>query len=457
MKDHKHPSSFRDPSGYVFVEKDIIYRRVNGSYLNTFSKLVESGLYDNLVDKGWLIPHEITEKEDDFFIIKPEQLSLITYPYEWSFSQLKDAALLTLRVHKSALHYGMLLKDATAFNVQFHKGNPVFIDTLSFDVYKHGTPWGAYGQFCRHFLAPLLLMKHVSPDLNKLHVSFLDGVPLDIASKMLPTKTHFSLFIKANIHMHAKAFNKYKGTFETNKKPTISLHTQNNIIQNMIDYISKLTLNSETEWGDYYTLSNYDDEGFRVKETTVKRWIKKYALKNIWDIGGNNGHFSRHLQSDCDTIICSDIDPMAVDVNYRTVKKNNEKNIFPLLIDYTNQSPGIGFANEERTPFHHRIQKLQVDCILALALIHHLAISANCTFEMLANSFSGISEWLLIEFVHPDDSWVNKLLQSKREARNLFDYYNKQEFETIFEQFYDVREILDIPTSKRTLYLMAKK
>lgn len=453
----RHPASFRDPSGYIFTENGKTYRRVNPSYFSTFAQCNKTGLYDALIEKGWLIPHELIEKNVEYITLKPEHLSLITYPHEWSFSQIKDAALLTLRIHEIALHSGMVLKDANAFNVQFHQGKPVFIDTLSFAPYNNGDPWGAYGQFCRHFLSPLLLMKYISPDFNKLHISYLDGVPLDIASNMLPAKTHFSPFIKTNIHMHAKAFNKHKNSFDTDKKPCLPLRAQLNIVQNMIHYISGMSLNTETEWGDYYDITNYDQQGFEFKEATVNELIKKYGLRNIWDIGGNNGHFSRLVQNNCDTIICSDIDPVAVNENYLTAQKNNEQKIIPLIIDYTNPSPGIGFVNEERSSFQHRIKDLQIDCIMALALIHHLSISANCSFEMLAESFSAISENLLIEFVHPEDSWVEKLMQSKREARSLFNFYNRKNFEINFLRYYNILETYEVPNSYRTLYMMKRR
>jgi hypothetical protein len=456
VETNKHPSSFRDPSGYVFLENGEIYRRINSSYFQIFSKLTETGLYDNLVRKGWLIGHEQTRKEKDFLIVKPEQLGFITYPYEWCFSQIQDAALLTLHIHRKALEYGMILKDATAFNVQLHKGKPVFIDTLSFDHYNDGDPWRAYGQFCRHFLAPLLLMRHISPDLNKLQLSFLDGLPLETASKMLPLKTHFSPFIKANIHMHAKALKKHKDSFETKKNAQIPLRTHKNIIQSMINYISSLSLKRETEWGDYYSITNYDEQSFKFKENVVKRLIEKYRLAKIWDIGGNNGHFSRLIQDNCNMIICTDIDPVAVDENYKMTQKSTNKNIIPLIIDYTNPSPGVGFANKERPTFYQRIKEQDVDCVLVLALIHHLCISANCTFEMLAESFCLTCKKLLIEFIPPDDSWADKLLQSKREARSLFDYYNKHEFESVFSKFYEFVEVLDVPNSKRSLYLMER-
>lgn len=457
MLQNKHPSSFRDPSGYIFIKDGEIYRRINAGYLVTFAKLIGTGLYDKLVNEGWLVPHEIIEEKKEFVIIKPQQLGFITYPHEWSFSQVKDAALLTLRIHETALKFGMVLKDATAFNVQSYKGKPIFIDTLSFDIYKDGDPWGAYGQFCRHFLAPLLLMKYISPDLNKLQVSFLDGVPLEIASNMLPLKTHFSPFIKTNIHMHARAFNRQKNVFETDKKPHIPLRTLLNIVQDMISYISELSLDAETEWGDYYDIKNYDEEGFKFKEAMVKEWIERYGLTTVWDLGGNNGHFSRLIQNSCNVVLCTDIDPVAVDTNYRAAKKNNDQKIIPLIVDFTNPSPAIGFANEERPSFYHRIKSLRIDCLMALALIHHLSISSNCSFEMLAKSFSRISDKLLIEFVHPEDSWVERLLQSKREARTLFNHYNKRNFEAVFSESYEFLEVREVPNSKRTLYMMARR
>ncbi len=404
-----------------------------------------------------MLPHEIVSDTPDYKIIRPEQLALTTYPYEWCFSLLKDAALLTLNTHLTALEYGMVLKDASAFNVQFHNGKPVFIDTLSFDTYHNGDPWTAYGQFCRHFLAPLLLMRYISPDLNKLQIPFLDGIPLEVASVMLPTRTHFSPMIKANIHMHAKAHKKHKQTFATKHTPQLPLDTHKNMIVSMISFVENLTLNSKTEWGDYYRITNYADDGFKFKEETVRIWIQKYSLKKIWDIGGNNGHFSRLLQDHCDMIICTDIDPVAVDVNYRTIQKKREHKIIPLLIDYTNPSPGLGFDNKERTSLFCRIQDLEIDCVMALALIHHLSISSNCTFEMLASSLSETAKHLLIEFVDPTDSWADKLLSSKRSARDLFAFYNKQNFEAVFSQYYKFVEAVDIPKSKRSLYFMARK
>ncbi len=186
------PSSFRDPSGFVFRHAGEVYRQVNAGYAGQFEHFLSSGLYDALVSKGYLIAHEdvsdpdIPRAPDCHRILKPRAIPYISYPYEWSFSQLKDAAMLTLRIQTVALKHGFVLKDASAYNIQFDQGRPVFIDTLSFETYQEGAPWVAYRQFCQHFLAPLALMARIDVDLGKLLTTHIDCVPLSLASRLLP-------------------------------------------------------------------------------------------------------------------------------------------------------------------------------------------------------------------------------------------------------------------------------
>ncbi len=452
--DNRDPSSFRDPSGFVFVESGVVRRQVNQSYYPKFDKLMSSGLYARLTASGRLVKHELLAEGPEHKIIQPDQLPFVSYPYEWSFSQLKDAALLTLAVHLESLDHGMVLKDATAFNVQFANGSAVFIDTLSFDFYRDGAPWVAYGQFCRHFLAPLLLMKHVALDLVRLQALFLDGVPLEVASAMLPRRTHWSPTIQANIHLHARSLARHKGQFSSDRQGNLSLAAQRNIVVSLTRYLEALTLEASSEWGDYYSIANYDEAAFKFKEATVSRWIRESGLRKLWDIGGNDGHFSRLVQEHCDRILCTDIDPLAVEKNYLHCKAHREGKILPLVVDYTNPTPGLGYGNRERKALRERIGAFQPDGILALALVHHLSLSNNCSFEMLAESLAGTSPHLIIEFVEPSDSWAAKLLQSKRDARHLFDFYNRRNFERVFSNHYQIVETAEVPGSERTLYLM---
>ncbi|MCK4638399.1 MAG: hypothetical protein KAT33_03170, partial [Bacteroidales bacterium] len=186
--------SFRDPSGFLFKENGKIYRRINKVYADDYEQLMFSGLYNKLVENHLLIPHietELKSADDDLLykIIQPELVQFISYPYEWSFSQLKDAALTTLNIQKISMEHGMSLKDSTAYNIQFWNGKPVLIDTLSFEKYKEGEPWVAYKQFCQHFLLPLVLMSYTDIRLNQLFRIYIDGIPLDLGAKLLPRKT----------------------------------------------------------------------------------------------------------------------------------------------------------------------------------------------------------------------------------------------------------------------------
>ncbi|MFB3123196.1 MAG: SAM-dependent methyltransferase, partial [Candidatus Binatia bacterium] len=165
------PSSFRDPSGYLFVKDGVLYRRIHRSYKDNYEHLMQSGLYRILTERQLLIPHEEVGKPDYttdgiYLDIKPKPIPFVSYPYEWSFSQLKQAALLTLEVQKESLLRGMTLKDASAYNVQFYEGKPIFIDTLSFEQHEEGKPWVGYKQFCEHFLAPLALTSYRDIRLN---------------------------------------------------------------------------------------------------------------------------------------------------------------------------------------------------------------------------------------------------------------------------------------------------
>ena len=184
MPDQVIPSSFRDPSGFLFLHNELLYRQVNECYQSHYDHLLESGLYENLVEQGLIVAHdevslEFARSNGAYKIIKPQLVPFISYPYEWSFSQLKDAALTTLAIQKKALDFGMSLKDCSAYNIQFLEGKPVLIDTLSFEKHVEGQPWIAYRQFCQHFLAPLALMAHTNIQLSRLSSVYIDGVPLD--------------------------------------------------------------------------------------------------------------------------------------------------------------------------------------------------------------------------------------------------------------------------------------
>jgi len=451
-------SSFRDPSGTVFSRGGRLLRQVNLCYRAQYEALMGSGLYKTLTDKKLLVPHSEADEEGldggAFLVLEPERIPLISYPYEWCFGQLKDAALTTLRIHKLALEKDMILKDASAYNIQFTRGRAALIDTLSFDFYREGEPWAAYGQFCRHFLAPLFLTAYTDIRLSQLLRVYIDGIPLDLASGLLRGKGGFA--VRAHIHWHARSVKNHARAGKSGEAPPrvlkVSKFNMSAMIDSMIKIIEKLKLPGiQTEWGDYYSRTNYSEEAADEKKRTVAEYLGAVSPAVTWDFGANDGTYSRLalLGGGC-FAAAFDIDPIAVERNYTQVKRSGE-NMLPLLLDLTNPSPAIGFGNAERGSLDMRQTP---DCVLMLAVIHHLAISNNLPFKIIAEWLGSVCRSLIIEFVPKTDSQTQILLANRDD---IFPDYTEEGFEAAFGEYFVIAKKHALSENGRVIYLMEKK
>jgi hypothetical protein len=451
----REASSFRDPSGYLFWRNGKIFRCVLDKYERQFTEARASGLFDQCVANGLLLPFTVSDApapEPCLAVLEPRQLPFVSYPYEWSFEQLQDAALRTLDVHLAALEKGMLLKDASAYNIQFVDGKPVLIDHLSFDLVSDHGAWPAYGQFCRHFLAPLALMAYVDLGAARMLQLYIDGIPLEIASQLLPRKTKWKFGLATHLHMHAKLSTKHAGARTSTKTKSLSAQQLSALAHSLRSTVKNLSpAGKATEWGAYYSDTNYTAQAFEAKHALVREMVAAIKPKSLWDIGGNDGHFSRTLTDLAERIVCLDIDPVAVASNYRTCRKQDLKNVLPLVHDICNPSPGIGFANTERKPL---LKRDRPDLVIALALIHHIAISNNVPFADLARALAALTSHVVIEFVGKDDSQVQRLLVNRRD---IFDSYTEESFADAFRPYFDVIERKPIPDTHRVLYLLKTK
>jgi len=456
------PSSFRDPSGFVFRHEGEVYRQINQIYAEDYRHLMDSGLYERLERAHLLIPHQETEihpiSEAGVIVIRPDQVPFISYPYEWPFSLLKEAALVTLKVQKIALQMGMSLKDASAYNIQMYTGRPTLIDTLSFERYQEGQPWSAYRQFCQHFLAPLALMSRRDVRLGMLSRVYLDGIPLDLASRLLPARTRLNIKLLTHIHLHARFQNRYAGKPEAAKQgkdlsKKMSQTALTGLVENLRAIVHQLDWEpGSTEWDDYYDNTNYSSAAFQHKREIIAAWLERRIRPGmVWDLGANNGTFSRIASQQGAFTVAFDVDASAVERNYRTVRQAGEANLLPLLLDLTNPSPSIGWRNRER---ENIFERGPADAVLALALIHHLAISNNVPLARLAQFFRDTGRWLIIEFVPKSDSQVQRLLQSRKD---IFPHYTEPDFEAAFGQYFILREKAPIQDSARTLYLLENR
>lgn len=451
-----HPASFKDPSGFIFQAEGTIYRQVNQSYAAAYDKLMSGGLYQQLVSRKQLISHQelpenITQSPEWYKTLQPAVVPFISYPYEWSFEQLRDAALLTLSILKTALDHGMILKDATPFNIQFIEGRPVFIDTLSFDTYDHTRPWVAYRQFCQCFLFPLYLEHYLKKDVQKILSVYIEGIPVDVTARLLPWKSNLNLGVWLHVYLQntVQRGSKKEGgnavQFQKKKLLDLVSHLES-ILQRFPEERTY-----KTTWNNYYDDTILSQEYLQEKEKIVRQYVEGLTVRRALDIGANDGYFSKILAASGIPVIATDIDGQCINRLYREVRKKNIPNILPLVVDVSNPSPAIGFHNKERAAFFDRID---TDLVLALALVHHLVIGKNIHLPLVADWLKDIAPRLIIEFVPKEDEKVKQMLKSRED---IFHDYTKADFERYFSRYFDILKQQSVPGTHRTLYFMQRK
>lgn len=420
---------------------------------------MKSGLYDRLVRESLLIPHReiktLKTVNVGSLIIEPVEIPFISYPYEWCFSQLKDAALITLKIQKIAIEYGMILRDASSFNIQMYNGKPIFIDTLSFAIYEEGKPWFAYKQFCEHFLAPMSLIAYVDSRLSRLLHQYLDGIPLDLAVRLLPwtKKLHQGLLLHLVFHSHSQ---KHRSKIETGvsklyfpKSSLMGLITSLESTVRSIKWTPRKTM-----WSQYNKANkvrSYRESSLLDKKKIVEKYLKASRSKYIWDLGANTGEFSRLASTLGIFVVSIDNDASVIENQYRNNIAEKINNILPLCIDILNPTPGLGWRNLERESFLNRPKP---DAIMALAIIHHLAIGANIPLSNLAETLFALTDKVIIEFVPKTDPQVEEMLRLRED---IFPGYTQAGFESAFGKYFSVVSSEKISDSKRTLYLLKRK
>jgi hypothetical protein len=459
-------SSFRDPAGFLFRRDGVLYRQVNEKYRENYDQLVSSGLYDELVRRQLLVPHieaPIQPAEPDLgsLVIQPEVLPFISYPFEWCPGQLRAAGEATLEIQLVAIDHGMSLRDASAYNIQFHNGRPTLIDTLSFEPLADGAPWSAYGQYCRHFLAPLALMNHVDVKLGSLLRTELDGIPLDLASRLLPTRTRFQWGLGVHLHAHAASQRRHAehvdATPDTHKAARKPMSRR--ALIGLVESLSAATRKqrwrpAKSTWRDYYALrESYSLASMQHKTELVSDALKSVHADVVWDLGANTGHFSQ-LASDITGahVVAIEMDRSAVEIHWEELRASKEPGrVLPLVNDLTNPTPAQGWAHRERASLADRGQ---ADVVMALALVHHLAIGNNVPLSQLMEWLSTLAQTVIIEWIPKEDPMVQRLLASRED---IFDDYTTATFELAASQFFDVRRSDEIKDSVRTLFVLERQ
>jgi hypothetical protein len=439
------PGSFRDPSGSIFRKNGKIYRSIYKAGVRDFEAAQASGVYDQLIKSGILFPFQLIDTPEfapdaTIHCLSHPRLPMISYPWEWPFSLLKEAALIHLEAMEQLIPLGFWLRDASAFNVQYSGKRLCLIDTLSIGPKPPQSPWVAYGQFCSHFLAPLAMAAYCDVRTLSLWRSYMDGFPLDMATKMLPFWRRYQPGLLMHLTLHAR-FQKTSDRKEDipktkpMKRSAVSDQGLLGIIRSLKTTIKGIKWQPVSNiWDSYQDIRTYKYEDVTKKSEFVDRVVGKLKPKLVWDLGANTGEFSFIAAAKGSFVVSLEEDSACTESIYQRVSKNDTQSVLPLTMDLSNPSPNLGWNNSERASLQARGP---ADLLLALALIHHLVLSRYVPLKMVAKWFGQLSEYLIVEFVPPEDPMVKKLLI------NRYDDHHPYNLETFKSSFGDIFHFID--------------
>lgn len=465
--------SFRDRNNRVYDDGTRIYRGISDEALHNWTKISSENFFKAMMRHSKVVPTELVDGMEIPHnsaaskwpaVMSHERVPFISYPYEWSFGMLKDAALLTLDLLERSIPNGWTLKDASAYNVQWVNCRPVFIDVPSFEPYTAGDPWRGYRQFCMMFLFPLMLRAYKEIDYIPLLRSSLEGIDPSLASKILTGFSRFRKGVFGNVYLHAK-MQQRAASRDLNEAKSLTETAQGNVsrsrsfkhseamvlgtIQGLRRTINKLqTPESRTTWGSYDTDHSYAEASFDSKKSFVERHAAEKHRKMVWDIGCNTGTFSRLAGKGADVVISIDGDAKAIDRLYNYEKAQPASNILPLIMDLSNVSPNQGWRGAERKALDGRGKP---DLVLCLALIHHIVISANIPLSEFVDWLHSLGSDLIIEFVSVSDDMSQMLLRNKV---NQYDDFTEAHFEEIVKKKYAIIDAESLKGGARKIYYL---
>lgn len=457
-------ASFRDPSGFVFWREGRPYRQIQRSFAAEWDAFEASPLRQRLLADGRLIPYEtvsvdLARAPGAHAVIRPERIDVVSYPYEWTFGALREAALLTLDIELEALAAGWSLKDASAYNIQFRDARPIHIDSLSFEAYEDGAPWVAYRQFCEQFLAPLALVARRDARLAELLRLGPEGIPLDLASRLLPWRTRLNFGLLSHLHLHARAQVRHAGDAadggggeDTARRTRLTRARLEGLLRNLRATVAGLDWRpAGTEWADYAEHTSYGERAAADKDRLVDAFVREVPGPHVWDLGANTGRFSRIAAEAGKRVVALDIDPAAAERHFRALRAEGRTDILPLVADIANPSPALGWAGRERRSL---LERADADAVMALALVHHLAIGRNVPLPMILGLFADLAPWAIVEFVPKDDPMVRRLLATRRD---VFAEYDLDGFRAAAASRFEIVREAPIAESPRVLFLLRRR
>ena len=470
-KVERDSGSFRDPCGQVFKISNNnsslkIIRGINEITYEEQKELLASDFFPLSVKNGEIIPTTVFDKDllenQDIinswpFFLEHQTIDLVSYPYEWTFSQLKDAAILHLELLATSLENGWIIKDSTPYNIQFVNNSPIFIDTPSFTKWEEGEGWDSYRQFCMMFLYPLMLESYLNLDFRPLMKSNLDGVDPEFIYKILGLRNILKKGVISHVLLpyavQRNILKRERDTAPAKNRRQIK-HSKISVIalvDSMLSIVKRLKSKASiSAWADYDHINTYEKDDNEIKKNFIENITKNNKYKTVWDCGANTGLFSEHIKNHVASIIAMDSDPIAVEKMYQRLK-SKKSNINPLVMRLENMSPDHGFNSLERVRLEKRSNP---NLIMCLAIIHHIRISSNVPCEIFLKYLRSLDSEIIIEFVNREDEMVVKLLMNKKEK---YEDYNLESFEASVLKFFTVERTENVKGGLRKLFHLIPK
>lgn len=457
------PASFRDPHSAVLLAGDQVLRRLSPPAADDWRRLREAAFFARRVSAGEVIGTEELDAADrpDVgdetawpVVLRHDRIPFVSYPYEWCFSQLQDAGGLHIDLLLDALAERLTMKDGYAYNLQFRGAAPVFIDVGSFEAYGGG-PWAGYRQFCQTVLFPLLLQAHRNVSYRPLLRGQVNGVEPVQMRALMGGRDLMRTGVLKHVVLHsavdARSAGKGDGSRATAEKLRDSGYSDAVALaaaRNVGTLVRRLRWKpGESHWTTYQQTSTYTDDERQQKAAFVSEALARQASRLVLDLGCNDGTFARLAQEHADYVVAVDGDEQTIDALYRQLRAEGNRAILPLVMDLTDPSPAIGWRSQERASF---LDRARPDAVLALALVHHLAIGANVPLPEVVSWLHGFGGRLVVEFVEPTDPMARRLLANKPEG--LFPDYRREVFEELLAARFRVEKQVTLTGGTRTLY-----
>ncbi|MDO3704863.1 class I SAM-dependent methyltransferase [Micromonospora sp. C28SCA-DRY-2] len=457
------PGSFRDPANRVFHAGDDVLRGLDARAAEEWRTLAGTEFFAALLAAGKVCG---TEPADPALLpagagwtaaLRHERIPFVSHPYEWSFSMLRDAALLHLEILRTALPAGFTTKDGSAYNLQWRGVEPVFIDVGSFTPARDGEPWAGYRQFCQTLLYPLLLGAHLGLDFQPWLRARVDGLDADQMRRLFGGARRLRPGVLTHVHLHGAMQSRHADTSTADTRDRLRAAGYSRelglaTVRGLEKLVRRLDPpGTASHWSAYQRTCGYSAGDRAAKEAFVAGALAATPhARLVLDLGANDGRYARLAARHAEYVVAVEQDPAVVDELYRALRAEGERRVLPLVMDLADPSPGGGWRSVERAGFADRAA---ADVVLALAVVHHLAIGRNVPLPEVVDFLAGLcapGARIVVEFVHPDDPMARRLLANKPDG--LFPDYRRDAFERLLGARGRIERRLELPSGTRTLY-----